>query len=137
MKTQFGLAAASGYKFKVRTCNFNFLDASTHLYKRVCPSVDQCVRWSVRNTFFSSMSRLCEKMVGNGWENNLKCVELIRNIHSTLFTSPNTPNLSKSLLNCPKTANPDASLSERTCFLSSRFLIVFNLLLVFMFQHYL
>ena len=43
-----------------------FLDASSHLYKRVCPSVHQSiglsigpsvrrsVRWSVRNPFFSN-----------------------------------------------------------------------------------
>ena len=45
-------------------CQFRgFLDASSHLYKRVCRSV--------RPAFFS-MSRLWEKMVGNDWENSLK-----------------------------------------------------------------
>ena len=31
---------------------FIFLDASTHLYKWVCPSVRPWVLWSVRNSFF-------------------------------------------------------------------------------------
>ena len=31
--------------------NSIFLDASSHLYKRVCPSVGPSVRWSVRDAF--------------------------------------------------------------------------------------
>ena len=32
-------------------CLFTFLDAASHLYKRVCPSVSRSVRRSVRNAF--------------------------------------------------------------------------------------
>ena len=35
--------------FYIRWC---FSDAFTHLYKKVCPSVDPPVHWSVRNAFF-------------------------------------------------------------------------------------
>ena len=31
-----------------------FLDASSHLYKRVCPSVGPSVRWSFGNAFVSA-----------------------------------------------------------------------------------
>ena len=48
----------------------SFLDAFTHLYKRVCPSIRPSVRWSVRRsvgpsvTRFFLMSRLWKKIVG-------------------------------------------------------------------------
>ena len=53
-----------------------FLDASTHLYKRVCPSVHRSVRWSVRGSvmrFFRSRK--------NDW----KWSESIRNLIKTTF----------------------------------------------------
>ena len=50
----------------------HFLDASTHLYKRVCPSVcpsvGPSVRWSDRNAFFFSKmrKRVFSTSVGEG-----------------------------------------------------------------------
>ena len=37
-----------------------FLDASTHLYKRVCPSVSPSVRPLVRNAFFFKFAKMIE-----------------------------------------------------------------------------
>ena len=79
-----------------------FLDASTYLYKRVCPSV------APSGTRFFSMSRLWEKMVGNDKENSL-------NAPNPFGRLPNCPRMSQMVLKCPKMSNSDASLSERTC----------------------
>ena len=35
-----------------------FLDASSHLYKRVCPSVRPSVGWSVGNAFFFQIEEM-------------------------------------------------------------------------------
>ena len=62
------ICAKAAYRVSLKIQLFYFLDASTHLYKRVCPSVSPSVHLSVRpsvcNAFFS-MSRLWEKMVEN------------------------------------------------------------------------
>ena len=66
-----------------------FLDASTHLYKRVCPFVGPYV------TQFFSMSRLWEKMVGNDWENSLKAP-------NSSISLPNFPKMSQNVSKWPK-----------------------------------
>ena len=41
------ILVSSKYAAIMKLVGKNFLDASTHLYKRVCPSVGQSVGWSV------------------------------------------------------------------------------------------
>ena len=84
-----------------------FLDAFTHLYKRVCPSVRLWVRgfigpW-VRDAFFS-MSRFWEKMVGIDWENSLIASNFSQSLPNFLKMSqnvPECPKISKNVQKCP------------------------------------
>ena len=70
--------------------NYALLDASTHLYKRVCPSVCPFVGPSITRFFFKELiiGEIDRKWMGKQ---------------------------SKSLPYCPKMSTSDASLSERTC----------------------
>ena len=104
-----------------------FLDASTHLYKRVCPCVGPSVRQfvgpSVRNAFVS-MSRLWEKMVK--WlGKQFKCSKLLKQSSEWSPNVPKCPQMSPNVptcLKCPKMSTSDASLSERTCYCKLGFL---------------
>ena len=53
------------------------------------------------------------KMVGNDWENRLKGPNSSKSL-------PNCPKMSQVVPKCPKMPTSDASLSERTCFISLR-----------------
>ena len=63
-------------------------------------SVRPSVRPSIRNAVgFFSISRIWDKMVGNGWENRFS----------------EFPKMSQNVSKSPKMSNSDSSLSEQTC----------------------
>ena len=59
-----------------------FLDASTHIYKRVCPSVGRSVGWSVRPVFF--FTELHSKSIDN------TIPSLMRTINTAQHTTTTT-----------------------------------------------
>ena len=92
---------------QIFTINVQFLlfkDASTHLYKRDCPS----------RVFFNEPKRA--ENGRNAWENCLNAPNSSKSI-------PNCPKMSKVSKNfprCPKMSTSDASLSEWTCLLEPK-----------------
>ena len=71
-------ARPSSFKTQNQVHKISFLDASSHLYKRVCPSVGPLVRWSVR--WSVGMSRVCEKCM----KQRILCTEMINKAYKVM-----------------------------------------------------